>query len=178
MVKLSIVAIILAFVDPSIQSILIKNRIVAQINETSCLIKYARHHAIDEQALVVVCPSADFSNCSTNWNDAKIGFIDDNNNAIRGGAEELLVTITASPATSIMTNTSNIIKFVESDKANFATKLLLWHKNGDGRYARSLFETLQERVKMSSDSHRNGINKNAIGTVLSYLEMQINFAIN
>lgn len=167
MVSVSIVAIILAFVGPSIQSILIKNRIVAQINETSSLIQYARHHAIDEQAQVIVCPSADFANCSTDWNEAKIVFIDANNNAIRDGAEELLVTITATPATSIMTNTSNIIIFSETGEANLATELLLCHKDGDARYARSLSLSLQGRVKMSTDSDRNGINENAAGIELS-----------
>ena len=64
MITVSNVAIILTFLGPSIQSILIKNRIVAEINETSSLIQYARHHAIDEQALLVVCPSTDYSVCS------------------------------------------------------------------------------------------------------------------
>ena len=167
MVSVSIVAIILAFVGPSMQSILIKNRIVAQINETSSLIQYARHHAIDEQAPVVVCPSADFANCSTDWNEAKIVFIDANNNAIRDGAEELLVTISALPATSLMTNTSNIIRFSETGEANSATELLLCHKDGEAGYARSLSLSLQGRVKMSTDSDRNGINENAAGVELS-----------
>jgi type IV fimbrial biogenesis protein FimT len=64
MITVSIVAIILTLVGPSIQSILIKNSIVAEINETSSLIQYARHHAIDEQAEVVVCPSKYYSVCS------------------------------------------------------------------------------------------------------------------
>ncbi|WP_293763560.1 prepilin-type N-terminal cleavage/methylation domain-containing protein [uncultured Paraglaciecola sp.] len=72
MITVSIVAIILAFVGPSIQGILIKNRIVAEINETSSLIQYERHHAIDEQAQVVVCPSKDYSVCSSDWNDPKL----------------------------------------------------------------------------------------------------------
>ena len=38
MIIVSIVAIILAFVGPSIQGILIKNRIVAEINETNSLL--------------------------------------------------------------------------------------------------------------------------------------------
>ena len=167
MVSVSIVAIILAFVGPSIQSILIKNRIVAEINETSSLIQYARHHAIDEQAQVVVCPSTDYSVCSTDWNDPKIVFIDDDDNSIRGASEELLVTIGATSETSLMTNTTDIIKFSETGEANLATEILLCHKDGDAGYARSLSVTLQGRVKMSTDSDRNGINENAAGIELS-----------
>ncbi len=167
MITVSIVAIILAFVGPSIQSILIKNRIVAEINETSSLIQYARHHAIDEQAQVVVCPSTDYSVCSTDWNDPKIVFIDDDDNAIRGATEELLVTIGATSEASLMTNTTDIIKFTETGEANLATEILLCHKDGEAVYARSLSVTLQGRVKMSTDSDKNGINENADGNELS-----------
>jgi type IV fimbrial biogenesis protein FimT len=167
MITVSIVAIILTFVGPSIQSILIKNRVVAEINETSSLIQYARHHAIDEQAQVVVCPSADYSICSTDWNDPKIVFIDEDDNAIRSDSEELLVTIGATSSTSLMTNTTDIIKFTGTGEANETTEILLCHKDGKAEYARSLSVTLQGRVKMSSDSDRNGINENASGTELS-----------
>lgn len=167
MVTVSIVAIILAFVGPSIQSILIKNRIVAEINETSSLIQYARHHAIDEQAQVVVCPSKNFSVCTTDWNDPKIVFIDDNDNATRDVSEELLVTIGATSVASLMTNTTDIIKFTETGEANLTTEILLCHKDGKAQYARSLSVTLQGRVKMSTDSDKDGINENTAGVDLS-----------
>lgn len=167
MITVSIVAIILTFVGPSIQSILIKNRIVAEINEISSLIQYARHQAIDEQAQVVVCPSTDYSVCSEDWNDPKIVFIDDDDNEIRGAGEELLVTVGATSAASLMTNTTDIIKFSETGEANAANEILLCHKDGEAKYARSLSITLQGRVKMSTDSDKNGINENAAGVELS-----------
>jgi type IV fimbrial biogenesis protein FimT len=167
MITVSIVSIILTFVGPSIQSILIKNRIVAEINETSSLIQYARHHAIDEQALVVVCPSTDYSICSKDWNNPKIVFIDEDDNAIRGATEALLVTIGATSSSSLMANTTDIIKFTETGESNLATEILLCHKDGKAEYARSLSITLQGRVKMSSDSDKNGVNENASGTELS-----------
>jgi type IV fimbrial biogenesis protein FimT len=166
MITVSIVAIILAFVSPSIQSILINNKIVAEINETSSLIQYARHHAIDEQAQVVVCPSKDYSACSSDWNDPKIVFIDDDNNAIRGATEDLLVTTGATSGTSLMTNSTNIIMFAGTGEVNLATEILLCHKDGKAEYARSLSVSLQGRVKMSTDSDRNGVNENAAGTEL------------
>lgn len=167
MITVSIVAIILTLVGPSIQSILINNSIVAEINETSSLIQYARHHAIDEQAEVVVCPSKDYSVCSNDWNDPKIVFIDKDDNAIRAVTEELLVTSGSSSLTSLMTNTTDIIKFTGTGEANETTEILLCHKDGKSEYARSLSVTLQGRVKMSTDSDRNGINENASGTELS-----------
>ena len=137
MITVSIVAIILTLVGPSIQSILIKNSIVAEINETSSLIQYARHHAIDEQAEVVVCPSKDYSVCSNDWNDPKIVFIDKDDNAIRAVTEELLVTSGSSSLTSLMTNTTDIIKFTGTGEANETTEILLCHKDGKSEYTRS-----------------------------------------
>jgi type IV fimbrial biogenesis protein FimT len=167
MITVSIVAIILAFVGPSIQNILIKNRIVAEINEISALVQYARHHAIDEQAQVVVCPSTDYSTCSTDWNDPKIVFIDDDNDNIRGAGEELLVSVGATSGTSLMTNTTDNIRFAQTGEAIESTEILLCHKDGEAKYARSLSVTLQGRVKMSTDSDKNGVNENAAGTELS-----------
>lgn len=167
MVTVSIVAIILAFVTPSIQSILIKNRIVAEINEISSLIQYARHHAIDEQAQVVVCPSDDYSVCTEDWNKPKIVFIDSDDNEIRGEDEELLVSVSATSETSLMTNTNDTIKFSETGEANLANEILLCHKDKEAKYARSLSITLQGRVKMSTDSDKDGVNENAAGTPLS-----------
>ena len=166
MIIVSIVDIILACVSPRNQSILINNKIVAEINETSSLIQYARHHAIDEQAQVVVCPSKDYSACSSDWNDPKIVFIDDDNNAIRGATEDLLVTTGATSGTSLMTNSTNIIMFAGTGEADLATEILLCHKDGKAEYARSLSVSLQGRVKMSTDSDRNGVNENAAGTEL------------
>jgi type IV fimbrial biogenesis protein FimT len=65
-----------------------------------------------------------------------------------------------------MTNSTNIIKFAETGEANLATEILLCHKNGKAEYARSLSLTLQGRVKMSTDSDRNGINEDAAGAEL------------
>jgi type IV fimbrial biogenesis protein FimT len=166
MITVSIVAIILAFVGPSIQGILIKNRIVAEINESSYLIQYARHHAIDEQAQVVVRPSKDYSVCSSDWNDPKIVFIDNDNNAIRGVTEELLVTLGATSSTSLMTNSTNVIKFSGTGEANLATEILLCHNDNIVDHTRSLSVSLQGRVKMSADSDRNGVNENSAGAEL------------
>ena len=167
MVVVSIIAIISTLVAPSMQSILIKNKIVAEINEASSLIQFARHNAIDEQALTVVCPSKDYSTCSNDWNDPKIVFIDEDANNIRGDQEALLVSIEATSATNLMTSTNNIISFEETGEASQATEVKLCHTNGEAAYARSLSISLQGRVKMSSDSDKNGINENAAGTELS-----------
>ena len=168
MVTVSIVTIILTSVAPSIQSILIKNRIVAEINELSSLIQYARHQAIDEQTQIIICPSTDYKNCTTNWNNPKIVFIDSDGNGIRDDATEaLLVASSAIASTHIMTGPALTLQFEDTGAANMTTEILLCHHNQDAKFARSLSVTLQGRVKMSTDSDKDGVNENAAGTPLS-----------
>lgn len=168
MVTVSIVVIILTSVAPSIQSILIKNRIVAEINELSSLIQYARHHAIDEQAQVIICPSTDYENCTVNWNDPKIVFIDSDGDGERDDATEaLLIATNAIDGTHVMTGPAVTLLFEDTGEANMSTEILLCHDNNHAEYARSLSITLQGRVKMSTDSDKDGVNENAAGTPLS-----------
>ncbi|MGJ8682198.1 GspH/FimT family pseudopilin [Paraglaciecola sp.] len=167
MITLAIVTIILTSVGPSIQSILIKNRIVAEINEISALVQYARHQAIDEQTLVTVCPSVDYSNCTTDWNNPKMAFIDSDNNSIRASTEELIVSVAAASENNVITSTENSIIFEENGQTVSAAEILLCHKDKKAEYARSLSVTAQGRVKMSTDSDKNGIYENAAGTQLS-----------
>lgn len=164
MISLSIVLIILTLVGPNIQNILIKNRIIAEINETSSMLQYARHLAIDEQAQVVVCPSNNTRECTYDWNNPKIVFIDDNDDNERNPTEEeLLLSVGATSVISLMTNESgsDFIKFTGTGEANLNTEIKLCHKDSEAKYARSLFVTLQGRVKMSTDSDKDGINEDA-----------------
>jgi type IV fimbrial biogenesis protein FimT len=114
----------------------------------------------------VVRPSKNYSVCSSDWNDPKIVFIDNDNNAIRGVTEELLVTLGATSSTSLMTNSTNVIKFSGTGEANLATEILLCHNDNIVDHTRSLSVSLQGRVKMSADSDRNGVNENSAGAEL------------
>jgi type IV fimbrial biogenesis protein FimT len=93
-------------------------------------------------------------------------FINDDNNAIRGVTEELLVITGATSSTSLMTNSTNDIKFSGTGAANLATEIFPCHKDGKAEYARSLSVSLQGRVKMCADSDRNGVNENSAGAEL------------
>ncbi len=167
MITLSILMIILTAVGPSIQSILIKNRVISEINELSSIIQYARHQAIDEQTLVSVCPSTDYTNCSTNWNDPKMVFIDSNADTTRNADEPLLVSIEALSPTNIMTSSENIIQFTETGQASQASALLLCHQDKKAEYARALNVTVQGRVRLSTDSNKDGVFEDTSGINLS-----------
>ena len=167
LISLAIVAIVVTAVSPSIQSILIKNKIVSEINELSATIQFARSQAIDQQITTLVCPSNDFSACSGDWNDPKIVFVDSDNNGARGADEELLASTGAISASNVLTGPNNPLFFTASGETLANTVLLLCHESKNAAYARSLTIALQGRVKVSSDSDRNGVHEDAAGVALN-----------
>lgn len=167
MITLAILAIVLTVVAPSMQNFLIKNRITGEINEISGVVQYARHLAIDEQINVIVCPSADFEACGTDWSNPKIVFIDANADGNRSAGEELLVTTAqASDSTNISGPNANI-HFKDSGAASQAFTIQICPINKDVTFARALSVSLQGRVKVSSDSDDDGTHEDMDGNVLS-----------
>lgn len=168
MITLAILAILLTVVAPSVQNILIQNRIVAEINELSGIVQYARAKAIEEQANTVVCPSADFVHCGLDWNQARIVFIDENNDGIiNAGNEELLVATSPTASANILTGPAIRITFRDSGILATPATLKLCHKSLDVKYARALTISLQGRIKMSRDTNDDGVYEKNDGSALT-----------
>lgn len=166
MITVAIVAIVLTSVAPSIQGILVQNRIIGEINELSGIIQFARHSAIDEQTDTVVCPTEDFTNCSNNWDNAKMVFMDLDANGVRGVNEDILVATSVISDVNDMTGPAGGLTFLPSGAANANATILLCHQNNNSEYARALTISLQGRVKMSADNNNDGIHEDANGTAL------------
>jgi type IV fimbrial biogenesis protein FimT len=145
---------------------LIKNRIVGEINELSGIIQFARNNAIDEQIETIVCPSEDFSVCTANWNHAKIVYADLDGNGERGADEELLVATSPGSELNKLTGPVGEIQFQPGGAINSAVTLLLCHKDKEDKYARELSISLQGRVKMSRDVNNDGIYEDISGNPL------------
>lgn len=167
MITLAILAIVLTVVAPNMQTFLIKNRITAEINGVSGIIQYARHLAIDEQTNVVVCPSADFDGCGTNWNNPKIVFIDANADGNRSSGEDLLVTTSKASDSTKITGPNTNIHFNGSGAASQSFSIQICPSNGDETYARALSVSLQGRVKVSSDADDDGTHEDMDGATLT-----------
>jgi type IV fimbrial biogenesis protein FimT len=166
MITLGIVAILTLAVGPSVQNILTQNRIVAEINELSGLVQFARNNAIDEQVDTIVCPSDDFVTCSANWNAPKIVFSDIDGDGARGAGEELLVGSSGISANNLLSGPVAAIRFQASGAVSAPATLLLCHKDKDDEYARLLTVSLQGRVKMSQDTDNDGIHEDQDGVAL------------
>ncbi|WJG10479.1 GspH/FimT family pseudopilin [Aliiglaciecola sp. LCG003] len=167
MIGLAIVAIVLIVAVPAAQSIIIKNRIVAEINEISGVIQFARANAIDEQLNTIVCPTSDFSTCSSNWDQAKMVFGDEDADGARGDDEELLVATSLISASNYVAGPAAVIQFQGNGSANAQTTLIICHNNKQAAYARALTVSPQGRVRVSRDVNKDGVHENDSGNPLS-----------
>ncbi len=167
MIGLAILAIVLTVAVPSAQSIIIRNRIVSEINELSSVVQYARVNAIDEQVDTIICPTTNFTSCTTNWRDPKMVFADYDGNGQRSVDEDILAGTSILNKNNTLAGPANAIRFSPTGSANAQAQLLMCHKDKAAEYARSLTITLQGRVKISQDSNNNGIHEDIDGTQLS-----------
>lgn len=167
MIGLAIVAIVLVVAVPAAQGIIIKSRIVSDINEISGIVQFARANAVDEQLTTIVCPTSDFSTCSTNWNQVKMVFGDEDGNGSRGDDEDILVATALISNNNYVTGPAQSIQFNPNGSANAQSSILICHDNQEATYARQLTVTPQGRVKMSQDADKNGIHEGISGAALS-----------
>ncbi|MFQ3236061.1 MAG: type IV fimbrial biogenesis protein FimT [Paraglaciecola sp.] len=167
MISVSIVGVLVTAVAPSMQNILIKNSITAQMNELSAVVQYTRSHAIDQQIDTVLCPSSDFATCSDNWQHGKIVFVDSNADGMRNENEELLVAKSAVSEPSIVNGTASVLRFLANGATNTPAKIVFCSEAGDSTQARALLISLQGRVKTSVDSDNNGVHEDTDGIPLN-----------
>ncbi len=167
LIAIAIVIIVLTVVAPNMQTMVAKNRTISEINELSGVIQYARFTAIDQNATAVVCPAPDFENCSTNWNQAKIVFIDSNGNNSRDSTEPLLMTSTEITSGNNVTGPSSSIVFAGSGAINIPTNIKICPKNNEATIARGLSINAQGRVKVNVDSDGNSIVEDSEGNDIS-----------
>lgn len=167
MIALVIVGVVMTIVVPSAQSLLNQNRVIAEINEVSGVIQFARANAIDEQVETVICPTEDFSTCTEDWTDPKMVFADEDASGTRNNDEELLVATSALSSANTLSGPAVAIQFDGNGIVNGVATLLLCHSNDDANLARELYINAQGRVKISRDSNKDGVHESHTGGALS-----------
>lgn len=113
-VTLSVAAILLAVAAPNFRQLIQDNRLVAGVNELSGSINVARSEAVKRGTRVVVCKSANGSDCVTtgNWEQGWIIFVDNNNNATRDTGEAPLRIHEAVEGNVTMTGNGNVADYI------------------------------------------------------------------
>ncbi len=167
MITIAIVFILLTVVAPSVQTMLIQNRVTSDINSLSSAAQFARFTAINEQITVTLCPTKDYTECESSWSYAKMVFADSNGNGVRDTNEPLLTTAEAISGTNAISGLSGVIMFDENGSASKAGTATICGENNQAKYASGLIITLYGKVSVAVDSDGNGIKEDAAGNDLS-----------
>lgn len=151
MVTVAIVAILITSVGPSIQSILITNKITADVNSLSSILRFARHTAVNNQTSVTLCATTDYSKCSTEWQNAKMVFIDENENNQRDDEETLLVAGDPISGSNSISGASAAIIFEEDGSLDSNSALALQfcpNNSDDDSFSRAVVVTAFGRISV------------------------------
>lgn len=167
LIALAIVSILLTAVAPNVQSILITNRIAADVNALSSIMRFARHTAVNKQTDVVICATTNFSACSSNWNAPKMVFVDQNGNGDRDGSEELIASGDPTSGSNTLSGISGVLTFERDGSVDSARTLTFCPSSGEKTYARALLITLYGKISVSVDSNGDNIAENLAGSPLS-----------
>lgn len=157
LVAVAVLAIVVTTVAPNIQSLLIKNKITADLNSLSAVAQRARFTAVDEQTDVLMCPTDDYSACSNDWKLAKMVFIDSNGNGARDNTEDLIVSSDPINSANTVYGFSGSLVFDEQGGVSRAATIKICPKTNDANYASALLLSLYGRISVAVDTDGNGV---------------------
>ncbi|CAA0269394.1 putative type IV pilus biogenesis protein [Alteromonas alvinellae] len=167
LVAVAVLTIILTTVAPSIQSVLIKNRITSDINNLSAVVQRARFTAVDEQASVVLCPTENYEACTNSWKKAKMVFVDTNGNGSRDNSEALIIASDPLNSANAIYGVTGSLSFDEQGAISTAATITLCPKDNDDDYASALLLSLYGRISVAVDSDGDGKKEDLDGNALS-----------
>lgn len=167
LIALAVIAIVLTVISPNVQTIVTKSKTSSTINELSSVIQHARFIAVDQNITTRVCPTNNFSSCTTNWNHAKMVFIDANGNGSRDTSEPLITTAQKVSTSATMTGPNSALSFQDSGAVSMSTSIKICPNNNDVNMARSININAQGRVRVSIDSNNDGMFEDTDGNNLT-----------
>ena len=160
MIVLGILAIMVTIIAPNVRTILAKHRIISELNQLSSLMHLIRAHAIDEQTVVTLCPSADLATCQfSNWDAPKIAFLDHNNDKFRDQNEQLVAALPRVNKGVKTQGPKKAIQFLASGVVGSTATLTICPITITPVLNRALIISLQGRVRASKDYDQDGIHE-------------------
>lgn len=160
MIVLAIVSVLVTIVAPNVSSIVAKHRMIAELNDLSGAIRFARFNAVDQQLSTALCPSHNFSNCDfNNWNLPKIVFTDLNHNNLRDADEALLHSTSMVHNTIKMKGPKKSIRFYGDGVVSSPATVTFCPKQKRPKLNRALVVSLQGRIRTSKDTNNDEIHE-------------------
>ncbi|WP_018982994.1 GspH/FimT family pseudopilin [Salinimonas chungwhensis] len=167
MITVAIAAILVTIGAPGIGNILQKNNVVADLNNLSTIARVARFTAIDEEIPVTVCPTHDYTDCSTDWRQAKMVFIDTNTNGSRDTSEVLITSSDALAQGNTIAGIQDALIFNPDGSINQQATVTICPASGNQKLASALIISLYGRVAAATDANNDGIREDADGNNIS-----------
>ena len=167
LVTVAILAILVGVVAPSINTILVKNRVTGDINTLSAIAQQARFSAVNEQFDVILCPTTNYDTCVNDWANAKMIFIDENSNGSRDSSESLIASSDPLNTGNTINGISGAISFSEQGSISTSATITICPKSKDTSYASALLLSLYGRISVAIDSDNDGVNEDLSGTALT-----------
>jgi len=167
LITIAILAILVSVVAPSIQTISIKNRITADINTLSAVAQVARFTAINEQQNILLCPTSNYSECVSSWHNAKMVFIDKNENNKRDANEPLIATGDSLNKNNEIYGITGAITFNQQGTISTNATITICPDSNDTSYASALLLSLYGRISTAIDTNNDGTKEDLSGNSLT-----------
>lgn len=167
LVSVTIISILLSLVTPTTQHILTTNRIVADINSLSTITQRGQFSAVNEQMTVTLCPTQNYSTCTSSWSNAKMLFSDANENGQRDSNEALIATSDPLNSSNIISGISSPVIFSASGTINQNTIIVVCPSDKNRSYASGLILSFFGRIATAIDSNGDGFKEDTSGEALS-----------
>lgn len=167
MITVAIAAILLTIGAPSLQTLLQQNRVIAAVNDISSAARSARFHAIDKEQTIVLCATSNYTACSTDWTQAKMVFVDTDDNSARDANEQLLMATDPTGSGIEITGIGNAVIFTPDGSVSQSGSIIVCPSSGNVKSASAVLISLYGRIAVATDSNNNGVKEDIDGTDLT-----------
>lgn len=152
---LALVAIVMTFAIPAMQTFTQNDRLTTNINVMIGHLAYARSEALTRSSQVVICASNDGLSCGGNWTDGWIIFVDaDADNSFTAG--ENIIRAHQGLGTDNTINTTGIGGQIIYDNRGFVTAASVGSMQlcdgRSGNYGKTVRITNTGRVRLETDT--------------------------
>ncbi len=166
MITLVVAGIVLTVAVPSLQDMVISNRVATEVNSLVASLNKARSEAIKKGDSVSLCASSNGTSCSGGWSAGWIIFDDTDDDGAFDGGETLIYA--SQPLSSSNTlsyaATESFVRFKSDGFAEEIGVFKLCESGNAAKYARSIYISATGRVRLSSDTDGSGIHDDGLAS--------------
>jgi type IV fimbrial biogenesis protein FimT len=169
-ITLSLMFIMLCIAVPSLSYLRNHYQSTTAVDKLINLIYLARQQAIERGKTITLCPSHDGNQCTQDWSDGQMLFIDENSNGKHETNEPILYVQAGSKSRLIFHSfpSHHYLRMAANGFSFYQNGTFIYcPRNGDNHYARAIFLSQSGRLRTSVDSDQDGIHEDDNGRPLT-----------